>query len=107
VLAGVSLIWSALVSADPIGELRAHEIAGVPLDGTFPGPKVETHVIWPVLTAVCGALVAISGILIAARGHRWQAMSARYETPPAQDADPAPTTATLWTKLDRGEDPTD
>jgi uncharacterized membrane protein (TIGR02234 family) len=107
-LAGLGLMWSGLASADPIGEVRAHEIAGVPLDATFPGPTVETHVIWPALTAVCGALVAVSGIVIAWRGHRWQAMSARYETPPAQeDADPAKTAATLWTKLDRGEDPTD
>jgi hypothetical protein len=34
-------------------------------------------------------------------------MSARYETAPARPADPAKPAATLWTALDRGEDPTD
>jgi uncharacterized membrane protein (TIGR02234 family) len=106
-VAGIGVTWAALGAADPIDDLRARTLMIGFIDIGFPGPKIETHVIWPVLTAICGALVAISGILIAFRGHRWQAMSARYETPPAQEADPARTTATLWTKLDRGEDPTD
>jgi uncharacterized membrane protein (TIGR02234 family) len=106
-LAGVGLIWRALASADPISDTQARTIMTGFVDIGFPGPTVETHPIWPILTAVCGALVAVSGIVIAWRGHRWQAMSARYETPPAQATDPARTAATLWTKLDRGEDPTD
>jgi uncharacterized membrane protein (TIGR02234 family) len=106
-LAGVALIWRASVSAGPISDAKAREIMTGFVDVGFPAPTIETHVVWPVLSAVCGALVAISGILIAWRGHQWHAMSARYETPPAQEADPARTAATLWTRLDQGEDPTD
>ena len=102
--AGVGLIWRALVSNDPVTDYRSGSGVGLLTDRP---PAVETHAVWPVLTAVCGALVAVSGLLIAWRGHDWRAMSARYETPPAQEADPAKTATTLWTKLDRGEDPTD
>lgn len=101
--AGVGLIWRAWVSSDAVDSARAYRLLDLPLDGGFPGPAVATHGVWPALTAACGALVAVSGIAIAWRGHRWQVMSARYETAPAQDGDPA---RTLWTKLDRGEDPT-
>lgn len=103
-LAGVGLIWRALASADPVKDYGFDSRMGLLTDHA---PMVETHAVWPVLTAVCGALVGVSGILIAWRGQEWQAMSARYETPPAQEADPEKTAATLWTKLDRGEDPTD
>jgi uncharacterized membrane protein (TIGR02234 family) len=109
-LAGLGLIWRSLMSADAVSASRAREIVGAPyFDIGFPPPftQVETHALWPVLTVVCGALVAVAGALIAWRGHRWQVMSARYETPPTQESDPAKTAATLWTKLDRGEDPTD
>ena len=70
-------------------------------------PQVSTHVEWAVLTIVCGVLVGVSGALVAWRGHQWQVMSARYKTPPAHDTNSAKTAATLWTALDRGEDPTD
>jgi len=106
-VAGVAMIWRALVSADAISDHRARVIMTGFVDVGFPGPHVDTHPVWPVLTAVCGALVTVSGVVIAWRGHEWQAMSARYETPPAQESDQARTAATLWTKLDRGEDPTD
>jgi uncharacterized membrane protein (TIGR02234 family) len=69
-------------------------------------PRIQTHGVWPVLTVICGVLVAVAGALIAWRGHTWQAMSARYEAQPTQQSDPARTAATLWTELDRGEDPT-
>jgi uncharacterized membrane protein (TIGR02234 family) len=106
-LAGVGLIWRALVSSHAISDTRAREIMTGFVDIGFPGPTVETHPVWPVLTAVCGALVAVSGVLIASRGHRWQVMSARYESQPAPEENSAKAASTLWSKLDRGEDPTD
>lgn len=109
-VAGAGLIWRAIESGDAVSSDRARDLLGWPLTACCfpsPSPRVEAPVVWPVLTAVCGVLIIVSGALIAWRGHRWQGMSARYETPPTQESDPAKTAATLWTKLDRGEDPTD
>lgn len=109
-VAGAGLIWRAIESGDAVSSDRARDLLGWPFTGCCfpsPSPRVEASVVWPALTAVCGVLIVVSGALIAWRGHRWQVMSARYETPPTQESDPAKTAATLWTKLDRGEDPTD
>jgi hypothetical protein len=51
--------------------------------------------------------VAAAGAAVAWRGHRWVAMSARYESAPRSQPDPAKAAATMWHALDRGEDPTD
>jgi hypothetical protein len=48
----------------------------------------------------------VAGALIVWRGHRWQVMSARYEAQPDREAEQARAAASLWTALDRGEDPT-
>ena len=105
-LAGAGMIWRAIASADPVGPDR--EVDLLHWDIGFPlRAHVESHLVWPAVTGVCGVLVLVSGLLIVWRGHRWQVMSARYEAQPSAESDPARTAATLWTKLDRGEDPTD
>ena len=109
-LAGVGLIWRAIQSGDAVSPERADSLVGFPhFDIGF--PPVPTHidapVVWPALTAVCGVLIVVAGALIAWRGHQWQVMSARYEAQPTEEVDPAKRAATLWSKLDRGEDPTD
>jgi uncharacterized membrane protein (TIGR02234 family) len=109
-LAGVGLIWRAIASAGAVSTRRARSLVSdhhPTVDVSASVPHVVTHAAWPVLTCVAGVLVAVSGALILWRGHQWQVMSARYESRPTQDADPAKTAASLWTKLDRGEDPTD
>jgi uncharacterized membrane protein (TIGR02234 family) len=108
-LAGLALVWRAVVSASALSTHRARELVGEhhqTVDMSSAVPRVGTHGAWPALTAVCGVLVALAGVLIAWRGHRWQVMSARYEAQPTEESDPARTAATLWTELDRGEDPT-
>jgi uncharacterized membrane protein (TIGR02234 family) len=108
-LAGAGLIWRAIVSAGAVASGRARDLLGPPYsDVGFPlVAQAEAHPVWPALTGVCGLLVAVSGVLIAWFGHRWQTMSKKYEPAPARESDPARTAATLWSKLDRGEDPTD
>jgi uncharacterized membrane protein (TIGR02234 family) len=110
VLAGAALVWRALASADAVSVSRARALVlghHATVDAGAVVPHVTTHAAWPVLTVVCGVLVALSGALVAWRGHRWQVMSARYEARPAQEADPAKAATMLWSALDRGEDPTD
>ncbi len=110
VLSGLGLVWRAVASAGAVGTHRARAlVAGhhSTVDVSTVVPHVSTHAVWPALTVVCGLLVTASGALIAWRGHRWVVMSARYEAAPAAEADPGKAAATLWTALDRGEDPTD
>ena len=109
-LAGLGLIWRAIASAGAVSTNRARSLVSdhhTTVDVSATVPHIATHPVWATLTVVAGVLVAVSGALIAWRGHHWQVMSARYETPPTQESDPARTAATLWSKLDRGEDPTD
>jgi uncharacterized membrane protein (TIGR02234 family) len=109
-VAGAGLVWRALASSSAVSTRRARTLVSEhhrTVDASVVVPHVTTHGAWPVLTLVCGVLVASSGALIAWRGHRWRAMSAKYGAPPTADDDPAKAAAKLWTALDRGEDPTD
>ncbi|BCY06670.1 Trp biosynthesis-associated membrane protein [Actinoplanes sp. L3-i22] len=68
---------------------------------------------WPVACVLGGVAVAAGGFLAARHGHRWAAMSSRYERTPATAAvrresselEPADNRA-AWDALDRGDDPT-
>lgn len=109
-LAGAGLVWRSLTAAGAVSVARAralveehHKTVTVERGVT---PHVVVHAAWPVLSVSCGIVVLAAGVLIAARGHRWQGMSARYEAQPAREADPAKAAASLWSALDRGEDPT-
>jgi uncharacterized membrane protein (TIGR02234 family) len=108
-LAGVGLVWRALVSVHAVSAARARTLVTdhhptVSADAVV--PRVAVHSVWPVLSLFCGVLVAVAGALIVWRGHRWQVMSARYEAQPDREAEQARAAASLWTALDRGEDPT-
>jgi uncharacterized membrane protein (TIGR02234 family) len=68
---------------------------------------------WAVLSAFGGALVLGAGLLIALTGHRWVAMSPKYDAPggrPPSSEDVAAAKARaeagLWSALDGGDDPT-
>ncbi|MGI8678426.1 MAG: Trp biosynthesis-associated membrane protein [Jatrophihabitans sp.] len=113
-LAGIGLVWRSSTAAATVGSVRARAFleshrqtltvdAGVV-------PHVDVHVVWPVLSVICGVFVLTAGALVTVRGGRWQGMSARYEAPapaaPEPGAEQARAAATLWTALDRGEDPT-
>jgi uncharacterized membrane protein (TIGR02234 family) len=113
---GAALVWRALLGLSAIGPSRARALvesmhSGVGIDASVTS-RVTTHPLWAVLSAVCGALVAVAGALVTARGHRWAAMSAKYESPvgAASSDDPERdrlrADASLWAALDRGDDPT-
>ncbi|MBE7187399.1 Trp biosynthesis-associated membrane protein [Jatrophihabitans endophyticus] len=106
---GVGLIWRAITAAGAVSASQArslvhaqHREVSVPSGAA----SIATHAAWPVLTVACGVLVVAGGALVAARGQRWRAMSARYESDPARAADPQRAAASMWTALDRGDDPT-
>ncbi|MCU1658398.1 MAG: family rane protein [Pseudonocardiales bacterium] len=117
-LAGAALVWRSVTGLAAVSAARARSLveskhSGVGVDQSVV-PHVTVHAVWPVLSAACGLLVLAGGALVALRGHRWRAMSVRYEAPasrPAsaedQAAQRARAEASLWNALDRGDDPTD
>jgi uncharacterized membrane protein (TIGR02234 family) len=108
VLAGLGLVWRA-AAAGAVSTARARALVAdrhPTVDVSRATPHVGTHLLWPGLTIGCGVLVALAGGALALWGHRWVVMSARYEAAPNRQADPAKAAASLWSALDRGEDPT-
>ncbi|HEV7204447.1 MAG TPA: Trp biosynthesis-associated membrane protein [Jatrophihabitans sp.] len=114
VLAGIGIVWRSLAATGAVSPGRARALVAekhptVTIDAGVV-PTVTTNAAWAGLSVGCGLLVLVAGLLVVSRGHRWQAMAARYERAPSRDADPeadrAKAAASLWTALDRGEDPT-
>jgi uncharacterized membrane protein (TIGR02234 family) len=107
-LAGLGLIWRA-AAAGAVSTSRARALVAdhhPTVDMSRATPHVVTHPLWAALTIGCGVLVALAGAALAMWGHRWLVMSARYDAAPSRPADPAKAAASLWSALDRGEDPT-
>ncbi|GAA4961230.1 Trp biosynthesis-associated membrane protein [Actinoplanes utahensis] len=76
--------------------------------GADPGAVGAAGTLWPVACVIGGAVVAVGGVVTARHGHRWAAMSSRYERRPAGpvEKEETPGGRALWDALDRGEDPT-
>lgn len=109
VVAGVGLVIRAVQSAAAVSASRARALVSdrhPTVNTSAAALRIDTRAMWPALTVACGVFVLAAGALIAWRGHRWQVMSARYEAAPPREEDPAKAATTLWTALDRGEDPT-
>jgi uncharacterized membrane protein (TIGR02234 family) len=116
-LAGALLVWRSIAGLAAISAGRARTLvrerhSGVGVDPTVVA-HLTVHVQWPVLSLVCGVLILAGGLLVSVRGPGWGSMSARYEvpsgeSPSAEDvaADRARANASMWTALDRGDDPT-
>jgi uncharacterized membrane protein (TIGR02234 family) len=77
-----------------------------------PGHAVMTGTPWQAAVIVGALLIFAAGLATALRGQDWPAMSARYNAPGAQPANPARAgraldAATMWESLNGGEDPTE
>lgn len=106
---GLGVALGAALRARPQGgDLagRAGDALGVGSAAVLDGGAT----LWPWPAALGGALLALAGFTAAARGHRWVAMSARYDAPgaaaPARESTVEETSIEAWRALDRGEDPT-
>ncbi|MEO8888850.1 MAG: Trp biosynthesis-associated membrane protein [Jatrophihabitantaceae bacterium] len=113
-LAGLILLWRSVSGLTAVGAARAESLVQerhVEVGASV--PHVSVTPAWAVLSAVCGGLVVLAGLLVARRGHHWGAMSAKYDSPstrPTTDDDvaraQARAEASMWSALDRGDDPT-
>jgi uncharacterized membrane protein (TIGR02234 family) len=99
-LAGAGMVWWSVAGLSAVSAARgrqlvadARTVAGL---GTASATNVSVHPGWVVLAALGGLLVIAGGLTTAARGGRWRAMSARYESPlgaTATASDPRPEAA--------------
>jgi uncharacterized membrane protein (TIGR02234 family) len=117
VVAGALLAWRSLIDLTALSAARARSLVRSrhPAVSTDPvlAPHVTVHGLWPTLSAAGALLVVAAGLLVAVRGGRWAGMSTRYEAPSTRastpgdaDAERARADASMWSALDRGDDPT-
>lgn len=109
-LAGVVLLVAAArhLAAPPPGTVADLLADHGPLPGRDLSRPVGASVrlIWPLLAALGGALLALAGAATGLRGARWPGMSGRYDAAGARPRAVATGSAHLWDALDRGDDPT-
>lgn len=129
VAAGIALVWRSAVGVSPsparaLALVLQHR-AGTVLNTTDVG--VDRIVAWPVLSVAAGVVIVLAGASAALNGHRWGGLSNRYEapirteptvrgtqvsktsvagTPEEQERARSAAAAALWSRVDRGEDPT-
>jgi uncharacterized membrane protein (TIGR02234 family) len=110
-VAAVAMGWRALAGSATVSAAKARSLVsdartGAGLDPGRPA-QVTVHAAWPVLAVACAVALLVAGAAVAAWGHRWAGLSGRYEPPDAGiEADRQRSGATMWTALDRGDDPT-
>jgi uncharacterized membrane protein (TIGR02234 family) len=113
--AGIGVIWTSFGGLHRVSTSRARALLESKRTGLDLYSSIHASVDgqWAVLSAVGGALVLGAGVLIAVAGHRWVAMSAKYDAPagrPPSSEDVAAAKARaeagLWSALDSGDDPT-
>ncbi|MFJ8196111.1 TIGR02234 family membrane protein [Streptomyces sp. NPDC096152] len=108
-LSGAGVVAAAVLGATDGSALddKAAQASG----NTAATATALSHTGWPYVAAAGGALLLLAGLLALRHGHRWPAMSGRYErsgaprTRAARPVDPD-RPEDLWKALDRGEDPT-
>lgn len=108
IIAFRALAGMAMLPAARARELLAESIAsrgGAPVVAPVPDGSVSVvaHSQWPALSASAAALMLAAGLIWTFSGPRTQGLPSRYE-PPGQGADRGD--VTLWSALDRGDDPT-
>ncbi|MCC5034505.1 TIGR02234 family membrane protein [Streptomyces sp. WAC 00631] len=108
-LSGAGTAAGSLYGRADTGALEAEAARATGLVGA--GVENVTHTPWPLVSTAAGLLLLLAGLLALRHGHRWPAMSGRYERPSGVPrrgaAAPGPERPEeMWRALDRGEDPT-
>jgi len=109
--AAVAMGWRALAGSAAVSAAKARSLVTDARTGAGLDPgrsaQVTVHAAWPVLAVACAVALLVAGAAVAVWGHRWAGLSGRYEAPDGgTEADRQRSDATIWTALDRGDDPT-
>ncbi len=103
-LSGVGIVLATQASAfDPSAAVasRASQVAG--LHGAKANDIAATG--WPWLVMVGGLLAVVVGLLTMVRSRHWPAMGRRYESG-REPVSERSSEASMWDRLDEGDDPT-
>lgn len=109
VAAGAVTVWRSIAGRSGLSGSRAWQVVTDKLPSVGQANdsiSVSTGSVWPVLSAVCGALILAAGVLATWRGGAWSGMSRRYENAPTPEDEAARANVSLWNALERGDDPT-
>jgi hypothetical protein len=96
---GLTLTVVAMASPGAVGSALRHHAFGVHRAVGDPGLSA-----WAVVAAVAGVAATLAGAWAVVDGGRWPGLGSRYESPARRPA--APTAASVWDAIDRGDDPT-
>ncbi len=105
---GLGLVWRIVTAIPAVDAARARDLVRAAHPQVAGTMHVTTHVVWGLLSLAGAVLVIAAGLVTAVRGGQWAGMSARYsrtEVDPEQAR--ARADASLWTALERGDDPTE
>ena len=107
-LVGVLVVVLSATAAAVVVTSRS-DVALVSSGRAFAVAAVPTGVsanAWSWVALAGAVLAACAGACIAVLGHRWPGLGRRYEPPVRAETGPGSDDATVWSALDRGEDPT-
>lgn len=107
VLAAVTGLWVVVTGGGSIDSAFADAVEQSPAFTGGEVPPSSQSVLWPVVAGVAFAIATVLGLLTVAVGHRWSAMSRRYEAPSGAAPARPRTEADIWKALDEGRDPTE
>ncbi|MGJ9423244.1 Trp biosynthesis-associated membrane protein [Aeromicrobium sp. CF3.5] len=107
VLAAAGGLWVVITGGGSIDRAFADAVEQSPAFTGGDVPPFSQSVLWPVVAAAAFAIAVALGVVTVAMGHRWSAMSRRYEAPTGAAPTRPKTEADIWKALDEGRDPTE
>ncbi len=107
VLAAAGGLWVVVTGDSSIDRAFADAVEQSPAFTGGDVPPSSQSVLWPIVAAAAFAIATALGALTVVVGHRWSAMSRRYEAPTGAAPTRPTTEADIWKALDEGRDPTE
>lgn len=107
VLAAATGLWVVITGGGSVDSAFADAVEQSPAFTGGDVPPSSQSVLWPIVAGVAFAIATALGLLTVAVGHRWSAMSRRYEAPSGSAPALPRTEADIWKALDEGRDPTE
>lgn len=107
VLAAATGLWVVVTGGGAVDRAFADAVEQSPAFTGGDVPPSSQSLLWPIVAGVAFTIATALGVLTVAVGHRWSAMSRRYEAPAGTAPTQPKTEADIWKALDEGRDPTE